>query len=133
MAHALKQRSSEENFHKLEPVWQADCAGCHAGCSDCHVTLPGAVGGGLIKGHEFFKRPPMKESCAVCHGSWAGAEYLGQWEGVEPDVHFEAGMHCLDCHKNDLHASDEYRFSLTRGHIAALVAAPRLFHFGVTG
>ncbi|NOR55836.1 MAG: c-type cytochrome [Sulfurovum sp.] len=24
-------------------------------------------------------------------------------EGVEPDVHFEAGMHCLDCHKNDMH------------------------------
>lgn len=107
MAYALKLRSGKENFPKLEPVWQADCASCHAGCSDCHITLPGAVGGGLIKGHEFFKRPPMKDSCVLCHGSRAGAEYTGKWEGVEPDVHFEAGMHCVDCHKNDLHGDGQ--------------------------
>lgn len=103
MAHALKQRSGEANFHKLNPMWESDCASCHAGCSDCHVTLPKAIGGGLIKGHQFFKRPPMADTCAVCHGSRAGGEYLGHFEGVAPDVHFEAGMHCLDCHKNDLH------------------------------
>ena len=103
MAHALKRRSGEENFHKLAPMWQEDCASCHASCSDCHVTLPKAVGGGLIKGHEIFKRPPMKETCAVCHASRAGGEYLGHFDGVQADVHFQAGMHCLDCHKNDLH------------------------------
>jgi thiosulfate/3-mercaptopyruvate sulfurtransferase len=103
MAHGLKLRSGEENFHKLGTVWNNDCASCHASCSDCHVTLPGAVGGGLLRGHAFLKRPPMKETCAICHGTRAGAEYLGQWQGVAPDVHFEAGMHCLDCHKNDLH------------------------------
>lgn len=103
MAHALKLRSGEENFHKLGEMWKNDCATCHASCADCHVTLPGAVGGGLIKGHEFFKRPPMEETCAVCHGSRAGGEYLGHIKGVSADVHFKAGMHCLDCHKNDLH------------------------------
>lgn len=103
MSHALKLRSGEENFHKLAPMWQADCASCHASCSDCHVTLPKAVGGGLIKGHQFFKRPPMEDTCAVCHGSRAGGEYLGHFDGIAADVHFEAGMHCLDCHKNDLH------------------------------
>ena len=107
MGHALNLRSGEENFEKLAPVWQADCASCHASCSDCHLTLPGAVGGGLIKGHEFFGRPPMEETCAVCHGTRAGGEYLGHWEGVEPDVHFKAGMHCLDCHKNDMHGDEQ--------------------------
>lgn len=107
MAHALKLRSGDENFHKLAPMWESDCASCHASCSDCHVTLPAAVGGGLIKGHEIFKRPPMKDTCAVCHGSRAGGEYLGAFAGVAPDVHFEAGMHCLDCHKNDLHGDGQ--------------------------
>ena len=110
MAHALKLRSGEENFHKLDAMWKNDCATCHASCADCHLTLPGAVGGGLIKGHEFFKRPPMQDTCAVCHGSRAGGEYLGHHPGVAPDVHFEAGMHCLDCHENDLHG-DEQRYT----------------------
>lgn len=104
MAHALKLRSGEKNFHKLDTMWQNDCATCHASCSDCHLTLPSAVGGGLIKGHTIFKRPPMKDTCAVCHGSRAGGEYLGNFAGVAPDVHLaEENMHCLDCHKNDLH------------------------------
>lgn len=103
MAHALRLRSGDENFAKLHPVWQNDCATCHTTCSDCHVTLPMAVGGGLIKGHDFLLRAPMEDSCALCHGSRAGAEYLGQFDGIAPDIHFEKGMHCLDCHTNDLH------------------------------
>ena len=103
MAHALKLRSGPENFHKLGTVWNNDCASCHAACSDCHVTLPGAVGGGLLRGHEFFATPPMEDTCAVCHGTRAGAEYLGKWDGVAPDVHYQAGMHCIDCHTNDMH------------------------------
>ncbi|MFC1672698.1 hypothetical protein ACFL12_00975 [Pseudomonadota bacterium] len=107
MAHALKLRSGKANFHKLDQMWANDCATCHASCADCHLSLPAAVGGGLIKGHEFFKRPPMKDTCAVCHGSRAGGEYLGSHEGLQPDVHFKAGMHCLDCHKNDLHGDGQ--------------------------
>lgn len=103
MAHALEQRSGPDNFATLHPMWQSDCASCHASCSDCHVTIPDAVGGGLIKGHEIFKRPPMEETCVVCHATRAGGEYMGHFEGVSADVHFQAGMHCLDCHKNDLH------------------------------
>ena len=52
---------------------------------------PRAVGGGLIKGHAFLRRAPMEDSCALCHGSRAGGEYLGQFDGIAPDVHFEAG------------------------------------------
>ncbi len=103
MAHALELRSGAENFAALDHMWQNDCASCHAECSDCHLTLPEAVGGGLIRGHDFLKRAPMETSCALCHGSRAGAEYLGQHDGIPPDVHFEEGMHCLDCHKNNFH------------------------------
>lgn len=107
MSRPLTLRSGEQNFKKLDPVWQADCASCHAGCSDCHLTRPEAVGGGLIKGHEFLRRPSMTDSCAICHGSRAGAEYLGHLQGNEDDVHFAAGMHCLDCHTNNLHGDGE--------------------------
>lgn len=107
MAHALQLRTGQTELGNLKPVWQADCASCHTTCGDCHVALPDAVGGGLIKGHEFMRRAPMKDSCALCHGSRAGGEYLGQFEGLKPDIHFEAGMHCLDCHTNDLHGDGE--------------------------
>lgn len=103
MAHALRLRSGDDNFALLAPMWQADCATCHASCSDCHLTLPEAVGGGLLKGHEFLRTPPMADTCATCHGSRAGAEYLGLHEGIAADVHFDAGMHCIACHTNDLH------------------------------
>ncbi len=103
MTYALELRSGEENFAALDHMWQSDCATCHADCSDCHLSLPEAVGGGLIRGHEFLARAPMEDSCALCHGSRARGEYLGQHEGIAPDIHFEAGMHCLDCHTNDLH------------------------------
>lgn len=103
MAHALQLRSGEDTLARLDPVWENDCATCHTSCADCHVALPQAVGGGLIKGHEFLRRAPMEDSCALCHGSRAGGEYLGHFAGVEPDIHFEKGMHCLDCHRNDLH------------------------------
>jgi thiosulfate/3-mercaptopyruvate sulfurtransferase len=107
MSHPLILRSGEKNFEKLDPAWQADCASCHAGCSDCHLTRPDAVGGGLVKGHMFFRRAEMEDSCAICHGSRAGAEYLGKLQGNEDDVHFAAGMHCLDCHTNNLHGDGE--------------------------
>ncbi len=104
MELALLNRAGEANYHDhLQPVWDADCNTCHTECSDCHVSLPEAVGGGLIRGHEFFRRAPMEDTCALCHGSRAGGEYLGSFEGIPPDAHFEAGMHCLDCHRNDLH------------------------------
>jgi len=107
MRHALELRTGVDNFHRVETAWQADCASCHAECSDCHVSQPAAIGGGLLKGHEFLERPPMQETCAVCHGSRAGGEYLGHFEGIEADVHYKAGMHCLDCHTNDLHGDGQ--------------------------
>ena len=95
---------SEENFAALEPVRQNDCNKCHASCGDCHVNIPQAVGGGLISGHKFFGTPPMGDTCAVCHGSRAGGEFQGTLsEELPADVHFQAGMTCLDCHKEPMH------------------------------
>jgi len=107
MEHELQLRAGHKDVSALETVWQSDCASCHTTCGDCHISLPDAVGGGLIKGHAFLRRAPMQDSCALCHGTRAGGEYLGQFEGIAPDVHFEAGMHCLDCHTNDLHGDGQ--------------------------
>ncbi|MCK5585139.1 hypothetical protein KAJ02_03625 [Candidatus Bipolaricaulota bacterium] len=102
---SLRMRAgTEENFFHLEPVRQNDCNTCHATCGDCHINIPQAVGGGLISGHEFYRTPPMEDTCAVCHGSRAGGEFLGTLsEELPADVHFEAGMTCLDCHKEPMH------------------------------
>jgi hypothetical protein len=102
--YLLKQRTGKENFDKLVRAREADCKRCHCGCGDCHISIPKAVGGGLLSGHKLFKTPPMVDTCAVCHGTRAGGEYLGKIsEDLEPDVHKKAGMHCIDCHKEDMH------------------------------
>ena len=102
---SLRMRAgTDANYDALEPVRRNDCNTCHASCGDCHVTIPQAVGGGLIAGHEFFGTPPMEDTCAVCHGSRAGAEFLGTLsEDLPADVHFQAGMTCLDCHDEPMH------------------------------
>lgn len=78
------------------------CASCHAACGDCHVSQPGAVGGGLIDGHNFNATPSMTRNCTACHGSRVGNEYLGKHESLMADVHFRQGrMSCVDCHSGE--------------------------------
>lgn len=115
----LKRRTGKENFEKLAVARKADCNTCHSGCGDCHLTIPKAVGGGLLSGHKFFKTPPMADTCGVCHGTRAGGEYLAKIsEDLEPDVHQQAGMHCVDCHKEDMHGNGkEY---ISRWEVAGL-------------
>jgi thiosulfate/3-mercaptopyruvate sulfurtransferase len=101
---ALMLRSGQENFDRLHTMRSLDCNTCHAGCGDCHVSIPQGVGGGLIQGHAFFKKPPMKETCAACHGTRAGGEFLGAVsESLPADVHFTRGMECVSCHQESLH------------------------------
>ncbi|OQY48431.1 MAG: hypothetical protein B6242_02280 [Anaerolineaceae bacterium 4572_78] len=72
----------------------------NADCGQCHVSRPDSMGGGLIKGHEFFINTPEDMVCESCHGSVVVAEYKGQNEGVLPDVHWsQAEMDCNSCHK----------------------------------
>lgn len=84
---------------KLNMAGQKHCADCHSSCGQCHVSRPTNVGGGLLSGHLFQKKPPMREVCTACHGSRVGNEYMGKDDKCNPDVHFEKGrMECEKCH-----------------------------------
>lgn len=88
-------------------VFDKNCISCHATCGDCHVSRPKSYTGGLISQHEFFKTPPMEETCYGCHGARNAGEYMGE-VGFSGDVHFELGMTCVDCHKiENFHGSGE--------------------------
>ena len=88
------------------------------GCIDCHYSRNG-------KEHPKFTTNIPTERCALCHNRSAriGLSYRGIWEDdnyrvpysngeqkdnllsshrswqkLVPDIHFEAGMECIDCH-----------------------------------
>ncbi len=88
-------------------VFDKNCFSCHATCGDCHVSRPNTFTGGLINQHEFFKTPPMDQTCFGCHGARVAGEYMGE-VGFSGDLHFEKGMHCIDCHGLDnFHGGEE--------------------------
>ncbi len=91
------------------------------GCAACHMSV-------TSKNHHNFKAPTI-ENCLSCHyANFVGWDYVGRFEkdypedfrsplqrgkhiqrpyGIEwiqmtPDVHFMAGMTCIDCHKKTL-------------------------------
>lgn len=97
----LQARSVPENHPALDEMQANHCADCHTTCGDCHISQPQNVGGGLLKGHDYVRTPPMSQTCTACHGSRVKNEYFGLNEGVPPDVHFLARMSCADCHTGD--------------------------------
>lgn len=87
-----------------ERVFEQSCRSCHASCGACHVKARpvGNVGIGLIKNHKFVARSESK-TCAFCHGGRVYTEYTGEY-GEAPDIHYQKGMLCMDCHKKqELH------------------------------
>jgi len=82
-----------------EKIFEKSCRTCHSSCGECHVKSPviGGVNIGLIKGHRFVKRDEGK-TCALCHGGRVYPEFTGEYGGT-PDVHYQKGMVCMDCHK----------------------------------
>ncbi|MHB8772913.1 MAG: cytochrome c3 family protein [Syntrophales bacterium] len=80
-------------------VFEKSCRSCHASCGDCHVKSPTISGlsTGLLKGHRFVKKDEGK-TCALCHGGRVYPEFTGEYGG-SPDVHYQKGMVCMDCHK----------------------------------
>jgi len=104
-SHGVAPRFSTPEFKVFqEKVFEKSCRSCHASCGDCHVQRPviSGVNTGLIKGHAFVKRDEGK-TCALCHGGRVYPEFTGEYGGT-PDVHYQKGMICLDCHKKtDLH------------------------------
>lgn len=86
-----------EDGHILQEAYDATCYKCHASCGSCHVSRPKVYTGGLHSEHMFAERPPMDDTCFGCHGARTAGEFMGT-VGYARDVHFEAGMDCMDCH-----------------------------------
>ncbi|CAG0964110.1 hypothetical protein GEOBC_00896 [Geobacteraceae bacterium] len=105
LKHGVSPRfSASEKKIFNEKVFPKACNSCHATCGDCHVKSPviGGVNMGLIKGHAFVRKDEGK-TCALCHGGRVYPEFTGEYGGT-PDVHYQKGMICLDCHRqNELH------------------------------
>lgn len=118
IAQGLERLAYPNTFNSnpsLEHVYKEDCAKCHASCGECHVSRPRVMGGGVHSEHEFTRLPPMEDTCWGCHGARNAGEYMGNVDGVRtiPDVHYQAGMHCVDCHDlNNFHGSGEYETSM---------------------
>ncbi len=82
------------------------CYGCHVSCGQCHISRPDAVEGGLVSEHAFMAVPSQNDQCTACHGSRINDEYKGIHVGLRPDVHYLAGMNCMDCHDGiELHGN----------------------------
>ncbi len=102
--HAVAVRAGVDGDlpEPLATAFDRHCNRCHATCGDCHVSVPGEAGGGLLKGHRFVKTPPDHLTCVGCHGTRIRDEYQGRNGGRPPDVHFEDHrMTCPDCHTGD--------------------------------
>jgi hypothetical protein len=93
---------------------QRVCNTCHVGCLDCHYLPMEKNASDPKKGMHTFIRTPRPESCygggrgTLCHAGpeerRRGAGYFGgpfsHPEGMEPDVHADRKVGCLDCHGN---------------------------------
>lgn len=105
LKHGVSARFSKDETKTFgEKVFQNACNSCHASCGDCHLRSPtiGGVSAGLLQGHKFVKRDEGK-TCALCHGGRVYPEFTGEYGGT-PDVHYQKGMVCLDCHtKSESH------------------------------
>ena len=100
----MKRFSADELKQFDAKVFEQSCRSCHASCGGCHVKSPpvGGIGLGLIEGHKFVKRNEGK-TCAFCHGGRVYTEYTGEYGG-RPDVHYQKGKMCVDCHtKQEMH------------------------------
>ncbi len=106
----INQRASEETWPQIEEAFENHCVNCHTSCGQCHVSRPTNLGGGLTRGHEFKKVPPMNLTCTGCHGSRVEMEYKGRNEGIAADIHWrQGGMPCFECHSADeMHGNLDY-------------------------
>lgn len=98
--------SEKEKATYDEKVFEQSCRSCHASCGDCHVKSPviSGVNLGLMDGHKFVRKDEAK-TCALCHGGRVYPEFTGDYGGT-PDVHYQAGMSCMDCHDvSQMHGS----------------------------
>lgn len=81
-----------------------------SGCASCH--MPTADDGKYKGADPTIKDKPWKsayhkitnkipaEQCARCHkgGNRIGVSFVSELAGHVPDIHYQKGMHCIDCH-----------------------------------
>lgn len=107
-----------------------------AGCAACH--RPYDAQGRPPQGHGLTKKVPVSQ-CLTCHsGCGAGAEFAGRtprdavvsarflatrrgqpeliqdrvWRPMRPDLHYQAGLGCVDCHpRSEVMGDDSLRTS----------------------
>lgn len=131
--NAMVLRHSQKAFTKRifgeydNRFYAENCSSCHVqSCSDCHGT------------HDIKK--PETETCLKCHNDHAvGIDYVGlaprpqaekYQRGEEkygkhylkmiPDVHYEAGMACGDCHSmSSIHKGEKSSKTCTDCHEAS--------------
>lgn len=113
LKHGLSPRFAPSEAKLFEQkVFPGACNGCHASCGDCHLRSPsiGGVSAGLLQRHRFVRRDEGK-TCALCHGGRVYPEFTGEYGGT-PDVHYQKGMACLDCHsKSESHGDGTVQVS----------------------
>ena len=110
--------SLSESAHHDE-VFEQDCFKCHATCGDCHVSRAKNYSNGLVDQHTFLGTPSMEENCYACHNARNAGEYMGTI-GFGSDLHFQAGMTCMDCHPVDnFHGSGEETYNMWEENLPA--------------
>ena len=84
-AIAPRQQSAGDaavSFGQVRDVVNRHCTGCHADCSDCHISRPSIQDGGLIAGHKVKRVANVNLTCGGCHGARISDEYKGKHEGI---------------------------------------------------
>ena len=93
--------------------WQQNsCMDCHQSCAMCHVTQASEG----KAGHDFMlsdNNEDAQQSClAYCHSGGLGTCF------PNTDVHYKAGMSCMDCHNvTEIHGDGIYRTTMIHSGI----------------
>jgi hypothetical protein len=117
LRNGVMPRFSKEELKTFdEKVFEKSCRSCHASCGDCHVkgAPVSGISIGLVAKHKFVKKDEGK-TCAFCHGGRVYPEYTGDYGGA-PDVHYQKGMLCMDCHKKEEFHGDGNAYK-TKGEV----------------
>ncbi len=77
------------------------------GCYKCHTPLTDCSG--CHKGEAMT----MEDNCLGCHKKRPGPNYVGKLGGMKkdgphPDIHYEKGLDCMDCHSlSEIHGDGQ--------------------------
>lgn len=90
------------NMDEYYSTW--NCNNCHATtCEKCHI---GYAGYELMTGHGNHTQEITIDTCDPCHKRKQTSTFVGDMpahteEGPAPDIHYESGLTCMDCHNAD--------------------------------